>query len=186
MAARPDAWIETYTGVRFSLSAPQPEDVCVEDVAHSLAYQCRYNGHIREFYSVAEHSCHVHDLLVREGHRDQVAFSGLMHDATEAYVGDLPAPLKSILPDYKRVEYLVWDAVTVAFGMQLTLPVRVRELDRLMVLAEKKRLKFDSDHDWGIDGDVPDVHIECWGPQEAKTQFALRFAKYRNSPKISA
>lgn len=174
-----DAWIETYTGVRFSLSSPSPDDVSIEDIAHSLAYQCRYNGHIREFYSVAEHSCHIHDLLIREGHRDQVAFAGLMHDSTEAYVGDLPAPLKSILPSYKVVEYSVWDAITVAFGLQLSLPQRVKELDRLMVLAERNHLKFGSDHDWGIVGEAPDIDIQCWGPQEAKNQFAIRFAKYR-------
>lgn len=90
------SWIQTYTGRRFDLLQPRLAEICIEDIAHALSLQCRFAGHLREFYSVAQHSVVVSDLTPPEW-----ALAGLLHDAAEAFLGDITAPLKSVL----RVEW---------------------------------------------------------------------------------
>ena len=84
-----DPWIETYTGRKFFPLNPRARDLCIEDIAHALAMTCRYNGHCSEFYSVAQHSCIVSDLC-----EERWKMAGLMHDAAEAYLGDVVSPVK--------------------------------------------------------------------------------------------
>lgn len=91
--------IQTYTGLEFSLDAPVFR---MDDIAHSLAMQCRYAGHCRHFYSVAEHSVIV-SLLMQELDLGDPR-EGLLHDACEAYLIDMPRPWKKLLPDYQRLE----------------------------------------------------------------------------------
>lgn len=89
--------METYpTGQMVDLLHPDPRTICIEDIAHHLSTQTRYNGAIKRFYSVAEHCCLVHDLLLsRDSVHDQsLRLPALMHDAAEAYLGDVVAPLK--------------------------------------------------------------------------------------------
>src|ERR1700683_336889 len=83
------AWIVTFSGRRFYVLDPRPSDVRIEDIAHSLSLQCRFNGHVKNFYSVAQHS-----VLVSERCDPADALYGLLHDASEAYIGDMSAPLK--------------------------------------------------------------------------------------------
>jgi uncharacterized protein len=89
MSTRTGDWIQTYTGKQFWPLSPLPEDIVIEDIAHALSMQCRFGGHVRTFYSVAQHSVHV-SLLVEP----QYALWGLLHDAAEAYLVDLPRPIK--------------------------------------------------------------------------------------------
>ena len=89
MAARKGDWIQTFTGRAFYVLDPRPEDVDIEDIAHALSMQCRFAGHCREFYSVAQHSVTASWLVPPED-----ALWGLLHDAAEAYVVDLPRPIK--------------------------------------------------------------------------------------------
>lgn len=105
-------WIQTYTGRRFYLFDPQPEDVDPLDIGHALSMLCRYGGHLRAFYSVAEHSVHVAHSVPAEH-----ALAGLLHDGTEAYIGDMVAPLKQAMPDYQQVEQRIWQAVAVRFQL---------------------------------------------------------------------
>ena len=92
-----DGFIGTFSGLRFWPLAPNLEKILVEDIAHALAHQCRFGGHASRFYSVAEHSVHVSQLCLPEH-----ALWGLLHDASEAYLVDLPRPLK-LLPEFARV-----------------------------------------------------------------------------------
>lgn len=85
-------YIQTYTGKKFHPFDPKPEEICIEDIAHSLAHICRFNGHTEFFYSVAQHSLIVAHLLKDESPLTQLL--GLLHDAAEAYIGDIPAPIK--------------------------------------------------------------------------------------------
>src|SRR5689334_14267678 len=86
-------WIRTYTGRKFYLFDSGPEDVEIEDIAHALSMQCRYNGHVQRFYSVAEHSCYVSAIVAAEmgnaKYDINVALWALLHDASEAYLGDV-------------------------------------------------------------------------------------------------
>src|SRR5208282_36416 len=91
-----DEYIETYSGKRFNLLLPQEFDLT--DIAHALANNCRYTGHVRQRYSVAEHSVLV--SLIMEDQQLGNPFEGLMHDAHEAYIGDMASPWKRLIPQY--------------------------------------------------------------------------------------
>ncbi len=107
--------VETYTGGSFDLFDPDPEDVRLPDIAAGLAHTCRFGGHCRAFYSVAHHSLHVSRELADAGPR--LALLGLLHDAGETYVGDVPRPLKSELETVERVEAEILDAVWGGLGV---------------------------------------------------------------------
>ena len=92
MSSRTGPWIETFTGKHFYPLDPKPEDFDLVDIAHSLANTCRFRGHVRRFFSVAEHSVNVSKLA--EGIDPGAAVQGLLHDAAEAYLSDLASPLK--------------------------------------------------------------------------------------------
>lgn len=86
-------WIQTYTGKKFFPLDPDPELICIEDIAHSLAMQCRYNGHTRRFYSVAQHSVILASKFFKS---HDLRFAALLHDASEAYLSDVPLPIKHL------------------------------------------------------------------------------------------
>ena len=92
-------FIETRTGKRVSVQDPQPDQFDIKDIGYALSNTCRFNGHSRGFYSVAEHSVAVALRLP-----DNLRLAGLLHDATEAYLGDIPSPIKQFLPDYQKIE----------------------------------------------------------------------------------
>lgn len=98
-----DQWIETFSGRRFSPAAERP-NFDLEDIAHALSMTVRYNGHCNEFYSVAEHAVLVSKIVLEATKDYQLAFEALHHDDTEAYLSDVPAPFKEVLPDYKRFD----------------------------------------------------------------------------------
>jgi 5'-deoxynucleotidase YfbR-like HD superfamily hydrolase len=92
-------WTQTFKGLKFHPFDPKPEQIDIIDIAHALSMLCRWNGHIGRFYSVAEHSIHVASLVP-----DKAKLWALMHDAAEAYVGDLPKPIKDFIPDFEHAE----------------------------------------------------------------------------------
>lgn len=86
--------IETYTGMLYDFASPQPEQVCVEDIAHALSQVCRYGGHINYTYSVAQHALLVHRLVKKHLDRPDLAYPALHHDSAETYTGDVMKPMK--------------------------------------------------------------------------------------------
>lgn len=114
--ARQEA-ISTHSGRAFRPMDPAPEQVALADLAHGLSNVCRGAGQTAFFYSVALHSIHVTEELKRNDESELVQFYGLLHDAAEAYVTDIPSPLKRHLPGYREIEddiqAAVWDAFAV-------------------------------------------------------------------------
>jgi len=108
-----DTWdsgvVETYSGQGFDVLNPNPTDIHLNDVAAALSHVCRFGGHCRQFYSVAQHSIHVSRELPDDKPRLQML--GLPHDAAEAYVGDIPRPLKAEHDAFERIEERVLEAV---------------------------------------------------------------------------
>ena len=102
-------WIETFTGKKFYFGTPRKKDVDIKDVAHGLALMCRYTCQCREFYSVAEHSVLCSNLFYQAD--PPLSLQALVHDAHEAYVGDVNKPLKTMLPDYQDIETVVSNLV---------------------------------------------------------------------------
>jgi len=108
-----EQYIETATGKHYHFLSPKPEDIDIEDIAVALANKCRFGGHSR-FFSVAEHSVCVAYRLPKE-----LRLAGLLHDAAEAYLGDIPSPIKHVLPDYQHLERLNEYAIEEKFGIEL-------------------------------------------------------------------
>src|ERR1700757_1336901 len=97
-----DAWIQTFSGKRFSLLEPQPDQICIEDIAHALSLQARFTGHVKYHYSVAQHCWYASQIVAPE-----FALEALMHDASEAYIGDMSRPMKHFTTagvEYMKVE----------------------------------------------------------------------------------
>ena len=97
-------WIQTHSGKAFYPFAPRPDDIDIEDIAHALAHQCRFGGHVSKFYSVAQHCVLIARVLHAQGFDKRTILAGLLHDATEAYLVDLPSPVKNMLPGYRDAE----------------------------------------------------------------------------------
>lgn len=148
-------YLLTRSGTRIDLLAPRPEDVSLYDVAHALARICRYTGHvIPSHYSVARHSINVARALRGDGHARGIQAQGLMHDAHEAYTGDVASPIKRALAflydptgpagggidPWRAFERRHADAVRVRFGLPLTLAKPVQEADISALLTEARDL----------------------------------------------
>jgi len=126
---------QTHSGKMIDLLNPDPYLIDINDIAHALANICRFNGHCREFYSVANHS-----LLVSLNVPPADALAGLMHDATEAYCGDMIAPLKAAMPAYKDVEAGLWDAIAWRYRLPDELPASVKRADKVLLATEQRDL----------------------------------------------
>ena len=131
-------WIQTYGGRIVDLLTPNPETIDIEDIAHALARICRYTGHTAGHYSVAQHS-----VLVSRHLPPELAFDGLMHDAAEAYVHDVSAPLKSAMREvegretsYDIITHRVDAAISAKFGLTSPIPEAVRIADLRMLATE--------------------------------------------------
>ena len=163
-------WMQTYTGRAFYPADPKPQDIFIEDIAHALSMQCRYGGHCDDHYSVAEHSYIVSTMVPRED-----ALAALLHDATEAYLVDVPRPVKVLLPQYRDLEATLWAAICARFGLSKTLPDSVHEADNRILLSERDANMLPPPMDWGIPDDGTRVKIHLWPAKIAESAFFHRF-----------
>lgn len=177
-----DGWMETHTGKQFFFLRPRIEDIDVVDVAAALGKLCRYGGHTLRFYSVAEHSVLLARWLEAQGEDPLTVFSGLMHDATEGYLVDVPRPIKHVLKDYKRIEDGLAMAIHDRFGVFYPLPRIVHEADSRILVDERAQVMSDSGNSWGTDALEPlGVTIQFWGPDEAPQRFLAEFARLQDA-----
>lgn len=162
----------------FDLVNPENSVFTIEDIAHSLSNLCRFNGHVKTFYSVAQHSIEVSKIVP-----SKFALQGLLHDAAEAFLGDVVSPLKQLLPDYKAIEARVEAAVFSRLGLPQPLDESVKNADLTMLLAEQRELMpFHSDA-WEVEamGLIPlTLRIVPLVPAEAKNVFLSRFYELKN------
>lgn len=165
-----------HSGRIVDIHYPRAEDILIEDIAHHLARINRFNGGTKQPYSVAQHSVYVSQLCC-----ESWALEGLMHDATEAYLGDVSSPLKELLPDYRRIERQWWNAIAAKYGLPAELPFDVHVADHQAYVAERLEL---IDHPFELDPDyeafagviVPAQGIgPVWAPEIAERRFLRRF-----------
>jgi hypothetical protein len=168
--ARTGAWIETFTGRQFWPLDPHVDDICIEDIAHALSNTCRFNGHVRQFYSVAEHSVFV-ALTVPVEHR----LAALLHDASEAYACDLPRPIKRCVTGYAEAEHRLMECIFEKFGLTLPLPEIVKLHDNRILLDERVQFMPASDRDWNLGVEPLGVQLRGWLPQDAEAAFLETF-----------
>ena len=159
----PTAVIQTFSGRLINLYDPQPDDIDLIDIAHHLSHICRFGGATRVFYSVAEHSVHVAQLVP-----DSLRAAALLHDASEAYIGDLRTPLKQTLPSYQYVEQLITSAIMRRFDLDVRASDQqvIKHADLVMLATERMRLMPDDGQAWEIlDGIEP--LTKFWTPPYA-------------------
>lgn len=135
MSANIKTFIRTHTGLDFNYATITNNVISIVDIAHALSNICRFAGHVDEFYSVAQHS-----VLVSELCDEDDALAGLLHDCHEAYVIDMPSPLKRMLPSYKALENDVQKHVLAQFGLSPKLPSSVKRADMVALATEGREL----------------------------------------------
>lgn len=171
-APRRGDWMSTSTGRKFWPLDPRAEEVHIDDIANSLSRICRYNGHCRWHYSVAQHSVYV-SYRVPPG----MELVGLLHDATEAYCADVPRPLKRFLANYAEIESGIWWAVAQRFGLPHALNDEIHLADNAVLVAEMQQLMV-RDPDWRLpEVDAARLEIAMWTPEHARQAFLRRFAE---------
>jgi hypothetical protein len=166
-----DGSITTYSGIRFWPLLPNPDDILIEDIAHSLANQCRFAGHSRVFYSVAEHFVRVSQLCQLGD-----ALWGLLHDASEAFLCDVPAPLKALpaFEAYRAAECDLQQLIAVRFGLAAEQPASVTEADQAMLRIEMRDLLV-AGSTGRKKAEQPLSITKPWPPRMAETRFLGRF-----------
>ncbi len=167
-------WIETFTGKRFTLFDIDPDNIDILDIAHALSMQCRFAGHCKRFYSVAEHSVHVFRLLSRQGHYSDLLKAALLHDASEAYLGDVTRPLKLQLAEYRDIEAQVQAAIYHKFQCRPTAEQKslIKDADNAILAAEARWLMPSGGEGWGLeDIQLPEIIIDGCSPADAKAMF---------------
>lgn len=166
-------WIQTYSGKFYQYLKRNAHNIVIEDIAHALSLICRFSGQCREFYSVAQHCCIAHDYADSD-----IKLETLLHDASEAYISDIPRPIKQIIPEIKELEQFIQVQVASRFKFRWPTMGRIEILDSQLLLAEAQQL-FDHPIAWKIEGlDPLDIGpLYCWKPKVAETEFLQRFDK---------
>lgn len=172
-------WIQTFTGGRFYPADPRPEEMSIHDIAEALGKLCRYGGHCLRFYSVAEHSVHV--ALAAPS---AIRLEALMHDAAEAYLVDVPRPIKALLPEYKPMEERIMAAAARRFAFRWPMPPEVKHLDDA-ILADERAQNMQrtpvSNEEWGAPHPPLGVRLQFWTPEQATGNFLRLYSECERS-----
>jgi hypothetical protein len=176
----PSGAIQTVSGRWLDPLAPDPSCIDIGDIAQALANQCRFGGHSRRFYSVAQHSTIVSDVCAERGASAAEALVALMHDGGEAYLVDLPHPLKhrtELGPPYRRAEKLLEEAIEARFGLGPA-PAGMKAIDRSLLATERATFASTLDSWPELEGFEPlPIEIDPWDPVRARQEFLERFER---------
>ena len=153
--------IRTFTGIYVNVFEPKPEMFCIEDIAHSLSQQCRFNGHLTHFYSVAEHS-----ILCAGYVKYESKLAALLHDASEAYLLDIPSPVKKRLSNYKEIEHKLMECIAIKFGFEYPLTKDIKKVDEIILKTEWNELMLNDNNN---------NMFSCYSPKQAEAIFIRTF-----------
>lgn len=174
MTTRLGNWMQTYTGKEFYPLDARLDEICIEDIAHALSMQTRYSGHCLQFYSVAEHC-----VLAATCVETKLKLNMLMHDASEAYLCDVPRPIKSSLTNYKEIEQKLEILIAQKFGLQFPFHEHIREIDNAMLDVERVQNMAKPPKAWDHLTDlVLPITLQFWTPPEAEAEFLKAFYLY--------
>lgn len=164
-------WIQTHNRKAFEILNPRPDDITIEDIAHALSNQCRFTGHTKYFYSVAQHSFYA-SLYVSPRN----AIAAFLHDASEAYLCDLATPVKKLLPDYYTLEFKIMRAIAEKFDFMFPFAHEIKEIDLRLLITERDQLVGGELQPWGAEFNVEPLplQIEPIMPHVIKDMFLFR------------
>lgn len=154
--------IRTYKGHYFDVFNPNPDQIDIEDIAHSLSLLCRFAGHIQSFYSVAEHS-----IWVSRNTSQESRLSALLHDASEAYLIDLPSPIKKEISQYLEIEDNLMKVIAQKLGFNYPFSEEVKK-------ADKMALEYEWNNKVLVD------KVVSLTSEEAKKSFLQEYYKIKN------
>lgn len=172
-ATRVGGSIGTFAGNRVYPLDADPDTIDIKDIAHALSNQCRFSGHVKKFYSVAEHSVRVSELLKNSFTSTELALAGLMHDSTEAYLVDLPRPIKHTAgfgDMYRDAEDRLYVVIARKYGLPIPIPQKVHEADNIMLATELRDL-MGVNVLWDGAPSPNDTVIKPWSPEVAEKRF---------------
>lgn len=162
-----DSSIRTFTGKDIDVFNPDPDLICIEDIAHALSNKCRFGGHTNKFYSVAMHSLYVNGR-VPPAHK----LEALLHDASEAYLEDIPSPIKRRLIEYKQIEDRLMQVIAHKFGFDYPLSECVKNADKMELNREWRKYMINKEPSY----DFPNKR-SFDSPENVEELFLLTFKK---------
>lgn len=169
-------WIQTFKGIKFHPYAPLPEEIDIRDIAHALSMICRFGGHSERFYSVAEHSINVSMLA------SECPLRALLHDASEAYLGDIPRPIKSMMPEYvvaeKRLQTVIYETFEQPAAVDQCKDY-LHKWDDTMLSTEMQRMMADPPEPWATLPPAVSCKLHHWSPAKAEYFFLERYERLR-------
>ncbi len=142
--------IRTFTGIYVDILNPTPEMFCIEDIAHALSQIPRFGGHLPIWYSVACHSISCARMSVKDNNPDSITYDCLMHDCSEAYLGDVMSPLKKLIPQYSEIEERFMNILSKKFNFEYPLNKEVKRIDNLILEREWSHLFLNGNQQRGI------------------------------------
>lgn len=166
-----------HSGHYFNLVEPDRSPILIEDIAHHLSHICRFNGATDGIYSVAQHSVHVSEIVP-----PQYQLTALLHDAAEAYTGDITSPMKEALGNaYRQVYARIEDAISRRFNLPSAYvrSATIKRADLVMLATERHQLLPTTYYEWPcLEGIEPlDAKLPIWSPGQARMEFMQRFLK---------
>lgn len=182
--------MRSYTGRMFNPTNVTVKDIDILDIARSLSLQCRFNGHIKQFYSVAQHSVFVYELAKLYHNNLDFLKCCFMHDVTEAYLLDIPTPLKQHLPEYEIWENNLWSQMAIKFILRDPMPLSVKLYDKIALFIEMENLFVDFDNSQilqnlnnqniSITAEMRSLFTGALSPESAENLFLSTYIKLFN------
>lgn len=168
-----DPVIRTVSGKWFNALDPHPDEICIDDIAHALSNQCRFGGHLPRFFSVAQHCIFTAQIVAPE-HR----LAALLHDASEAYLIDVPRPIKLLLSNYAEIEDSVMRVIAKKYKFRWPLHKEVKKADEIMLQREWDEIMI------GVIDGHPEDRMPCYPAAKAKEQFLTTFNQLHEQARI--
>jgi 5'-deoxynucleotidase YfbR-like HD superfamily hydrolase len=176
----PGPYLQTVSGKWVNPLDPDPEQFDIEDIARALGNLCRFGGHCRTFYSVAQHTVIVSQLVEERGGDAEDVFAALMHDAAEAYLGDMPHPLKhrsALGAAFKEAERELEAAIEAHFAIKADVP-EIKRADRALLATERRAFSAERWRWPELEGvEALDLELNAMAPEDATKAFLVRYAE---------
>jgi 5'-deoxynucleotidase YfbR-like HD superfamily hydrolase len=174
---RGNDYIQTWKSSFWPLD-PREEDIDIETIAHALSNLCRFGGHCKEFYSVAQHCVECTKIVFESGkYSNEECLQTLLHDASEAYIVDVPRPIKKLLPEYSVMEDNIQRTIYRKFGLPEEMPQVVKIVDNTMLVTEASQLLYETNGWWKQDNWPKPylINIHPMKPIKAAHEFMCLF-----------